>query len=150
MALIILMNLIYSTITMISNLVSRLLFNVTAYLIVFAIHAFKVPGEAMLSGMEHIGDLIKSCIEYLLEIGMEVVSGSVGLVFDLVKVVIFGSVAATGAAAGGLVEKTRSGFDGLFEDIPAMVKGAVEMFTTMVADLWNNYMDAQNYVKENA
>ncbi|PWA88958.1 hypothetical protein CTI12_AA116100 [Artemisia annua] len=150
MALIIFMNLIYSTITMISNLVSRLLFNVTAYLIVIAIHAFKVPGEAMLTGMEHIGDLIKSCIGYLLEIGMEVLSGSVGLVFDLVKVVIFGSVAATGAAAGGLVEKTRSGFDGLFEDIPAMVKGAVEMFTTMVADLWNNYMDAQNYVKENA
>ncbi|PWA86255.1 hypothetical protein CTI12_AA116090 [Artemisia annua] len=150
MALIILINLIFSTITLISNLVSRLLFNVTAYLLVIAIQGLKVPGEAMQSAMEQIGDLIKSCIGYLLEIVLEVISEIIGFVFDLVKEGIFGSVAATGAAAGGLVEKTRSGFDSLLEEVPAMVEGAVEMVTTMVVDLWNNYMEAQNYVKENA
>nr|GEY84333.1 extracellular ligand-binding receptor [Tanacetum cinerariifolium] len=134
MALIVLTNLIFSTITLISNLVSRLLFSVTAYLLVIAIKGLKVPGEAMQSAMVQIGDLIKSCIEYLLEIVMEVVSGIVGLVFDLVKDGIFGSVAATGAVAGGLVEKMRSGFGGLLEEVPEMMEGAVEMVTTMVAD----------------
>ncbi|CAI9297451.1 unnamed protein product [Lactuca saligna] len=145
-----LINIIFSTITLMSNLLSRLLFNVTAYLLVIAIQGLKVPGEALQAGMEQISGLIKSCVEYLFGIIMEVMSEIVGLAFDLVKEVVFGSVTATGAAVGGLVEKMRSGFDLLVEDIPAVMEGAMEMVTTMVTDLWNNYIEAQSYVTENA
>ncbi|KAI3801169.1 hypothetical protein L1987_29272 [Smallanthus sonchifolius] len=150
MAALILINLIFSTITMASNLLSRLLFTVTAHLLVFAIQGLKVPGEALQTAMEQFGGFIRSCVEYLLEVILEVISEIIGLVFDLVKESVFGSAAATGAAAGVLVEKMRSAFGGLTEEIPAVVEGAVEMVTTMVADLWNNYMDAQSYVTENA
>ncbi|KAF5810339.1 hypothetical protein HanXRQr2_Chr04g0168221 [Helianthus annuus] len=135
MALLILINLIFSSITLISNILSRLLFTFTAYLLVIAIQGLKVPGEALQSAMEQFGGFIRSCVEYLFELFLESV---------------FGSVAATGAAAGGLVEKTRSAFQGLTEEIPTVVEGAVEMVTTMVTDLWNNYIDAQSYVTENA
>ncbi|KAJ0581180.1 hypothetical protein HanRHA438_Chr04g0177701 [Helianthus annuus] len=150
MALLILINLIFSSITLISNILSRLLFTVTAYLLVIAIQGLKVPGEALQSAMEQFGGFIRSCVEYLFELFLEVISEIIGFVFDLVKESVFGSVAATGAAAGGLVEKTRSAFQGLTEEIPAVVEGAVEMVTTMVTDLWNNYIDAQSYVTENA
>ncbi|KAK1420617.1 hypothetical protein QVD17_22355 [Tagetes erecta] len=150
MALLILINIIFSTITLVSNLLSRLLFTVTAYLLVIAIQGLKVPGEALQSAMEQFGGFVRTCVEYLLEFILEVISEIVGLVFDLVKDGVFGSVAATGAAAGGLAEKMRSAFDGLTEDIPAVVEGAAEMVTTMVTDLWNNYIDAQSYVTENA
>lgn len=103
----------------------------------------------MQSGMEQIGGLIRSCVEYFLEIIWGVISEIIGLVFDLVKEVVFGSVSATGAVAGGLVETMRSGFGGLMEEILAVMESGVEMVTTMVADLWNNYMDAQSYVTEN-
>ncbi|KAK9055629.1 hypothetical protein SSX86_026714 [Deinandra increscens subsp. villosa] len=135
MGVLILINIIFSAITLIANLLSRLLFTVTAFLLVIAIQGLKVPGEALQSAMEQIGGLIRSCVEYLLEIILEVISEIVGFVFDLVKETVFGSVAATGAAVGGLVEKTRSGFDGLTEEIPAVVEGAVEMVTTMLTNL---------------
>ncbi|KVI01336.1 hypothetical protein Ccrd_020403 [Cynara cardunculus var. scolymus] len=145
MAVLILINLIFSTIIMLSNLLSHLIFNTTAYLLVIAIQGLRVPGEALQSAMEQIADLIRTCIGYVLEVVMEVISEIVGLVFDLVKEGVFGSVSATGAATVGVVEKMKSGFDGLTEEIPAVVEGVVEMVTTVVSDLWNNYMNAQNY-----
>ncbi|KAL4571882.1 hypothetical protein LXL04_018649 [Taraxacum kok-saghyz] len=145
-----LINIIFSTITLTSNFLSYLIFNLTAQLLVIAIRGLKVPGEALQGGMEQIAGLIKTCLEYLFEIAMEVISEIVGLAFDLVKECVFGSVAATGAAAGGLLEKMRSGFDVVVEEIPAMMEGVMEMVTTMVTDLWNNYMEAQSYVTENA
>ncbi|KAL8191869.1 hypothetical protein R6Q57_028600 [Mikania cordata] len=150
MAILILTNIIFSTITLISNLLSRLIFNVAAYLLVIAIQALKFPGDALQTGMEQIVGFIRSCVEYLLEVILEVISEVIGLVFDLLKEGVFGSVAATGAVAGGLVEKVRSAFDGFMEEFPAVVEGSVEMVTTMVTDLWNNYMNAQSYVTENA
>ncbi|KAI3782847.1 hypothetical protein L2E82_12905 [Cichorium intybus] len=145
-----LINIIFSTITLLSNLISRLLFTVTACLLVIAIQGLKVPGEALQAGMEQVGGLIKSCVEYLFEIVVEMISGIVGLAFDLVKEGVFGTVVATGAVAGGLVEKMRSGFDLVVEEIPAVIVSAMEMVTTMVTDLWNNYIEAQSYVTENA
>lgn len=150
MAFMILINLIFSTITLISNLLSLLIFKVTACLLVIAIQGLKVPGEAILSAMEQFGDLIRGCVESLLEIILEVISEIVGLVFGLVKDGIFGSVTATGAAAIGLIEMMRSGYEGLLEQVPALISSVFEMITTMVQDLWNNYMDAQSYVTENA
>ncbi|KAK9282453.1 hypothetical protein L1049_005371 [Liquidambar formosana] len=145
-----LLKIIFVALSTLSNLLSRLFFTLTAYLIVLFIHAFKVPGQAVQGALEQVGEFIKGCLEYLVEFIWEVITTIISTAFDLLKEGVFGSAAVTGTAIGGLVEKTRDSLAGLLKDLPEVFQGLSEMVSTVVSDLWNNYLEAVGYVKENA
>ncbi|GFZ13336.1 hypothetical protein Acr_23g0017210 [Actinidia rufa] len=145
-----LLKFLFLALSTLSYLISRFLLTATAYLLVLAIHAFKVPGEAVKGALEQVSDAVKSCVEYLLEVLLEALSAAVSTLFDLLKDGISGSAAATGSAIGGLVEQMRNSVDGLLKDLPEVLEGFSEMVSTIVTDLWNNYREAIGYVTENA
>ncbi|XAR60928.1 hypothetical protein NMG60_11034472 [Bertholletia excelsa] len=149
-----LLNLICQTVTSFSNLISQLIFLAAANLVVVAIQAFKVPGEAAKVAIEETGELVKSCAEYLLQFASEAISGLISAGFDLLKEGASGSVAAVLAGLGGLVELTRKSVDGLFdalvEAFSGFLQGFLEMIWTVIVDLWSNCMEAMRYVAQNA
>ncbi|EOX93812.1 hypothetical protein QQP08_003508 [Theobroma cacao] len=141
---------LFCIVSTISNLVTRLMFSATAYLLVLLIHAFKVPGEALQGALEQLAEAIKACFEYLLELIIELTSSLISSGFDLFIEAVTSSASVSGAAFGTLVEKTRTSLDELLTDIPEIAEGFSEMISTVVADLWNNYKNALGYVTENA
>ncbi|GAV78210.1 hypothetical protein CFOL_v3_21678 [Cephalotus follicularis] len=142
-------NFIFSVVTTLANIITRLIFTTTAYLIVLLIHAFKVPGEALQTGMEYVGEVIRACFDYVFELAWEAISTLISTAFDNFVEAVTGSVSVTGSVFGDLVEKTRASLDGLLEDLPEIIGGLSEMIMTIVSDLWNNYKDALGYVAEN-
>ena len=145
-----LLKFLFLALSILSNLVSRFLLTAIAHLLVLAIHAFKVPGEAAKGALEQVSDAVKSCAEYLLEGLLEALSDAISTLFDLLKEGVSGSAAATGSAIGGLVEQMRNSVDGLLKDLPEVLEGFSEMVSTIVTDLWNNCREAIGYVTENA
>lgn len=145
-----LLKLIFFAVNALSYLVSRLIFTVTAYLVVLIIQAFKVPGQAAQGALEQVAEAIKGCFEYFLALVMEAISSLISTAFDLLIEAVTGSASVTGSAIGGLVEKTRTSLDELLKDLPDLVDGFSEMISTMLTDLWNNYKDAVGYVTEKA
>ncbi|GMY33834.1 Anti-sigma-I factor RsgI6 like [Fagus crenata] len=145
-----LLKIIFLAISTLSNFITRLFFTTIANLLIVLIHAFKVPGESMQGVLEQVGEAIKGCLEYFLELLIEVIKTIISSVFDALINGVTGSAAVTGSAIGGLVEKTRTSFEGLLNDFPEIIEGFSEMISTVVTDLWNNYKDALGYVTENA
>ncbi|KAL6952021.1 hypothetical protein U1Q18_033774 [Sarracenia purpurea var. burkii] len=145
-----LLNILFSAVSVISSLLFRLFFTVTAYLLVLVIQAFKVSGETAKGALDQVAEVIKSCVEYLVELALEATSSVVSAVFDAVKEGVSGSVAATGSAIGGLVEQTRDSLDGLVKGLAEVFVGFSEMISNIITDLWDNYREAVGYVTENA
>lgn len=144
-----LLNLVFFVISTLLNVVSRLIFTTAAYLLVLTIQAFKLPGQAIQGALEQVGDVMRTCFEYLVELGIEAISTLISSFFDLLKDGISGSAAATGSAIGGLMENTRASLDGLIKDLPEVFEGFTEMITTVATDLWDNYKHAIGYISEN-
>ncbi|KAA8550573.1 hypothetical protein F0562_002257 [Nyssa sinensis] len=141
---------IFMAVSTLSNIISRIIFTATAYLLVLVIQSFKVPGQAIQGALEQLADVIKAFLEYFLELVLEVISTSISGLFDIITEGVSSSAVAAGTAIGGLVELMRTWLDGLLEGLPVAVEGFLEMISTMVTDLWNNYKDAIGYVTENA
>ncbi|KAK9992966.1 hypothetical protein SO802_022669 [Lithocarpus litseifolius] len=146
---VVILKFIFLAIITLANLTTKLFFTSIANLIVL-IHAFKVPGEALQGALEQVGEALKGCLEYVLELLIEVIKTIISTVFEALINGATGSAAVTGSAIGGLVEKTRTSFEGLLNDFPEIIEGFSEMVSTVVSDLWNNYKDALGYVTENA
>ncbi|XP_022771538.1 uncharacterized protein LOC111314434 isoform X1 [Durio zibethinus] len=145
-----LLKLIFSTVSTLSNLVTRLIFTATAYFLVLLIHVFKVPGEALGVALEKLAEAIESCFDYFLELIIELTGSLISSVFNLFTEAVTSFVSASGEAFGTLVEKTRTSLEELLTDIPEIVEGFAEMISTVVIDLWNNTKYALGYVTENA
>lgn len=142
-----LLKIIFLALTTVSNLISRVIFNVAAGLVLLLIQGLKVPGEAAKGAMEQF----KSSAEYLVEFVLEIISTVISSLFDLVKDGVLGSLSATGSAIGGLLEQTRDSMESLVKEVVSEVlEGFSEMVSTIVADLWNNYKAAVGYVAKNA
>ncbi|EEF31287.1 conserved hypothetical protein [Ricinus communis] len=148
--IIFLVKLICFAINTASNLVSRLIFRVTAYLLVLIIQGLRLPGEAAHGALQQIAEAIKTCFEYIMELVMEMISSIISSSFDLLIEAVTGSASFTGSAIGGLVEKARTSFDGLLTDLPELAEEFSGMVSTAVTDLWDNYKDALRYITENA
>ncbi|KAJ7950526.1 Anti-sigma-I factor RsgI6 like [Quillaja saponaria] len=145
-----LLKLVFFAFTTLSNILTRLIFFVTAYLLVLLIQAFKKPGGAIHEGFQQVADVIKGCFEFIFQLVIEAVSSVISTVFDLVKDSITGSAAITGAGIGGLLVKTKTSLEEVLKDLPEVFEGFSEFISQMVADLWNNSKDALGYVTENA
>lgn len=148
--IVLLLNIIFFVISVISFVITRLVFTVGACIVVLVIQAFRVPGVAVQSVLEQFAGFIRGCFQFIFELAMEIIWSVMSSVFEQVKEAALGSASFTGSAIGGLVEQTKGAFDGLFTDFPEIGDGLKEMAMTVVKDLWNNYRDAIGYVTENA
>uniref|UniRef100_A0A7C9CJG7 Uncharacterized protein n=1 Tax=Opuntia streptacantha TaxID=393608 RepID=A0A7C9CJG7_OPUST len=147
----ILFKLIFYVISAISNIITKVIFSTTAYFIVLLIHALKVPGEATKGLLEQAADTLRSALEYVVGLIMEVISTSISAIIDTIKDGIIESIVHGKSALAELVEQTKSSFEGLLKEVvPEIVQGFSDMATNIVSDLWNNYIQAIGYVQENA
>ncbi|KAM7262637.1 hypothetical protein ACFE04_000320 [Oxalis oulophora] len=147
MAAALLFNIIFYILTTTSSILTRIIFTLTAHLLVLLIQAFKVPGESIKNGMDTFGESLKSWVEYIVGLILENSSTIISTAIELLFQYLTGSV--TGMASGLLVviQKMREGFT---TDLPEIIQGFAEMIFTIVVDFWNNSKDAFQYVTENA
>ena len=128
------------------SLLTRLIFNTIAYAIVFLIQGLKAPGEGLHGIFQQVAEVIRACLEFMLEQIAESINYLISKVFDILKDSITGSVAVTGSVAGGLAEKLQESL----KQVPELLQELADMISNMVTELWNNYKDAVGYVAENA
>lgn len=144
-----LLKLIFFVVSLVANLVSRLIFSTIAHLLVLLIHGCKLPGQAIHGGLGQVSEAIKSCLEYFLGLIMEVISALISTFFDYLIESVTGSAAAATSTVWDLLEKTKTSLDAL-KSFQEAFEGLPEMTFDIVKDLWNNYKDALGYVVENA
>ncbi|PRQ25432.1 hypothetical protein RchiOBHm_Chr6g0283621 [Rosa chinensis] len=144
-----LLKLIFFAVSLVSNLVSRLIFSTIAHLLVLLIHGFKLPGQAIHGGLGQVSEAIKSCLEYFLGLIMEAISALISTFFDYLIESVTGSAAVTTSTIWDLLEKTKTSLDAL-KSFQEAFEGLPEMIFNIVMDLWNNFKDALGYVVENA
>ncbi|KAE9463695.1 hypothetical protein C3L33_04377, partial [Rhododendron williamsianum] len=116
----VLVNFVFSAVTAITNLLSRLILTATAYLLVLVIRALKLSGNIF------------------------------STLFDVIKEGISVSADAIGSALGVLMEQTGNSVVGFLKGLALVFEGFAGMVSTIITDLWNNLMDATGYVTKNA
>ncbi|GMI85683.1 hypothetical protein HRI_002237600 [Hibiscus trionum] len=146
----ILLKLVFSIVSTLANLVTWSIFTATAYCVVLLINAFKVPGEALHVALEKLAEAIRTCLEYFLDLVVELTGSLISSGFKLLIDTVTSSASSSGAAFGELVEKTRTSLQELLTDLPEIAEGFSEMVSTVVRDLWKNCMEAMGYVTGNA
>ncbi|KAL2486317.1 Uncharacterized protein Adt_31073 [Abeliophyllum distichum] len=144
-----LLKFIFFVVSTISNLISRLIFTTTAHVLVQLIQAFKVHGDSTQSALEQVRNVVQGCLEYLVNLAINVTSSIVSSLFDLLKEGISSSSVATASAIAGLMEKSKTSLDELLKDLPEVLEAFTEMIGTIVTDLLNNCKDAIGYVTKN-
>ncbi|KAK9726615.1 hypothetical protein RND81_05G227100 [Saponaria officinalis] len=146
----VLFNLVFYTITAITNLITKVVFTTTAYFIVVMLQAFKAQGEATKGVLEQIGNIIRSILEYVFELIIDLITTLISTIFDKIKDGLVESIVSGASTAGDLLDQTKTSLEDLLKDVPEIIQGFSEMLVTLVTDLWNNYFEAIDYVKENA
>ncbi|KAK9726616.1 hypothetical protein RND81_05G227100 [Saponaria officinalis] len=112
--------------------------------------AFKAQGEATKGVLEQIGNIIRSILEYVFELIIDLITTLISTIFDKIKDGLVESIVSGASTAGDLLDQTKTSLEDLLKDVPEIIQGFSEMLVTLVTDLWNNYFEAIDYVKENA
>lgn len=132
MVVVLLLKIIFFSLSALSNIVLHIIFNVIAHLFVLVIQAFRVPGRAMEGALEQVRSLIGACLDYLLELVLEVIKSLCFAFLDHLKESISSSAVATGSAIS----------NGLLEDFPELLEGLSDTIFTLLIDFWNSYIEA--------
>lgn len=148
--IVVLFKFLFFAISFVSNLLSRVILTGSAYLLVSLIKAFSVPGQATQVLFQYIAEVLKSFLEYIIQLIWEAITSLISSGFDLLYEAFTGSFSATGSAVAGLMEMSKTSMDRLMEDVPEIFEGLAEMATNIVTDLWNNYKDAMSYLVGNS
>lgn len=135
---------------MLSNLLSRLLFTSTAFLLVLIVNALKIPGEALQRALEQITDLIRAGFWYALKVILETMSDLISTSFDFLKEAASEFVVSAGPVFEAFLEKGKDSVEWLSKVLVEVFEGLSEMISTVAIDLWNNYKEAISYVTKNA
>ncbi|KAG5567215.1 hypothetical protein RHGRI_002691 [Rhododendron griersonianum] len=146
----VLVNFVFSAVTAITNLLSRLILTATAYLLVLVIRALKLSGGAMKVAIEQLSEGLKSFAESFFVSLVEVIGNIFSTLFDVIKEGISVSADAIGSALVVLMEQTGNSVVGFLKGLALVFEGFVGMVSTIITDLWNNLMDATGYVTKNA
>ncbi|CAI9107357.1 OLC1v1006688C1 [Oldenlandia corymbosa var. corymbosa] len=144
------LNLVLWAITTLLNIITWLIFNTAAHLLVLAIRGCKIPGQAIQGALEQLGNVIRTCLVYLLELSMNSMMAFVSSLFDAMKQGITDSATGAGSALGSLMEEMRGSLENLIKEIaPQVIEGFTDLITNVVVNLWNSYKEAVAYVLEN-
>ncbi|MCE5166129.1 hypothetical protein HAX54_014967 [Datura stramonium] len=140
------LNAVFSTLGTLFSFIIGLLFTASACAFVLMIQALKVPGDVIQTGLQAVGDAIKACLEYLLDILLQVLGTAASSFFDLLKTSLVEGLSTTGE----VIEKLRNSSEELSKELLQVSQGLQQMISKIVEDLWKNYMDAVKYVIQNA
>lgn len=144
-----LLKLIFSLVTALSSLLTRLIFNGAAHVVVQMIQVMKVQGESSQRLLDQVKELITKCMEMLMNLIVDAVVSVFSSFFDLVKEGLFSSSSGLAAAVAGLLEKSKTSFEDALKDIPEVLDAFTEMLGKILADFVNNCSQAAAYVAEN-
>ncbi|GAA0169158.1 hypothetical protein LIER_23702 [Lithospermum erythrorhizon] len=148
--LILLIKIILSFIsTFLSLVCSLILASISRFLVLF-IQAFRVPGQAIQGILDILANIIKSWVEYLVEILLKAIYYVISSMFDHLVEAISGSAVSTGSTIVELVGKLRETFESLFIEAPEVGEVTTNLITNLLENLFDNYKDAIGYILENA
>ncbi|CAN8258209.1 unnamed protein product [Cochlearia groenlandica] len=139
-------NLIFSLVSLLSNSISYVIFHVTACSFVLFVQAFKIPGEAICALIKLVRDTAESCFPKLCELLVDLVYQVFTFLFDLAKGRFLTLSDSILLKIGDVREKGMTWFDMFLKEWPKVFEGFIEMVSTIVSGLWNNYKDALYYV----
>ncbi|GFP93511.1 hypothetical protein PHJA_001495500 [Phtheirospermum japonicum] len=146
---VILLKLVLFVLSMLSNVLAQLVFTIMAQIVVHLIQALKVSGDASQHFIEQVKNVIRSCLEYLLDVVIEMITTLLSSLFDIVKEGVLTSSSGLAGVVAGLVEKSKTSLDNFLQDVPEVLEALIDMVGKIVTDLWNNCNDAVSYVTEN-
>ncbi|KAG9446054.1 hypothetical protein H6P81_012182 [Aristolochia fimbriata] len=144
-----LLNLAFSAVASLANLLSFVVLRCSAFLLVIAIQGLKFPGGAIHGVLDFLAGMVKWVVEYAVEFLMEAASSVISSGFELLTEIVTGSVGMTSSAVVSLAEMTKTAFENGQEMLPEVLEGAVEMIGTIVSNTWENCVDAFGYIQEN-
>uniref|UniRef100_A0A7N0ZWD1 Uncharacterized protein n=1 Tax=Kalanchoe fedtschenkoi TaxID=63787 RepID=A0A7N0ZWD1_KALFE len=143
-------NLIFTLITLISNLISFTVFRLISLFLVLVIQSFKTSGQAVQGVLEQLGGVIKWLFDLILELALNNIWSLVQYVLELAWELAWDSAETTGSALRELASKTREAIGGMMESDPEIMSGLWEMVGSVGGGIWSNCADAVKHVLENA
>ncbi|KAL8500964.1 hypothetical protein ACS0TY_020521 [Phlomoides rotata] len=146
---VVLLKLVFSTLSALSNMITRLIFTTAAHVVVQMIQALKIPCKNSQRVLDQVKDMMRTCLEYLLDLIIKAITTVLSSLFDLVKEGVLNSSYGLVAAVTGLVVMSKTSLDDAVKDVPEVLEAFTDMVGKIVADLWNNCNDALAYVKDN-
>ncbi|KAG6436452.1 hypothetical protein SASPL_101351 [Salvia splendens] len=141
--------LIFSLVTALSSLLTCLIFNGAAHVVVQMIQVMKVQGESSQRLLDQVKEVITKCMEMLMNLIVNAVVSVFSSSFNLVKEGLFSSSSGLAAAVVGLLEKSKTSFEDALKDVPEVLDAFTEMLGKIIADFVNNCSQAVAYVTEN-
>ncbi|KAL2239236.1 UNVERIFIED_CONTAM: hypothetical protein Sindi_0564800 [Sesamum indicum] len=146
---VVLLKLVFLVLSMLSNLLTRLIFNAAAHVLVQMIQALKVPGEGSQRLLDHFRNLITTVLKYLSNLIIQAISNAFSSLFNVVKEGILSSSSGLAGTAAELVDKSKTSLNDMVEDIPEVLEAFRQMVAKIVTDFWNNSNNAVAYVTQN-
>ncbi|MED6147748.1 hypothetical protein PIB30_046616 [Stylosanthes scabra] len=144
--LVLLFRLVAFFIVNIWSLLTRLIFSMIAHTIVLLIKSLKESGEGSQGMFQQVAEVIKACLDFILQQIVNSISYMILKAFDFLKDSVSGSVAVAGSVAGGLGEKLEESL----KQVPELIQQIADMVSNMVTELWKNYKDGVGYIAEKA
>lgn len=83
--IVLLLNIIFCCLSALSEIVALIICNVIARLLVLLVQAFRVPSQAMQGALEQVRSLIGVCLDYCVELVLEVFMSLISAFFDNLK-----------------------------------------------------------------
>lgn len=139
-------NLIFLTVSFLCNTISYVIFHVAACSFVLFVKTFKIPGEAVYALIKLVRDTAESCFPKLCKLVIDVINEVFTILFDLAKGRVMRISDSISLTIGDVREKGMPCFDQFLKEWPKVFEGLIEMVSTVVSGLWNNYKDALYYV----
>jgi len=139
-------NLIFLTISLLSSSISYVIFHVAACSFVLFVQTFKIPGEAINALIKLVRDTAESFVPKLCKVVVDVITEVFTILFDLAKGRVIRISDSISLNIGDVREKGMPWFDQFLKEWPKVFEGFIDMLSTMVSGLWNNYKGALYYV----
>lgn len=145
-----LLKLVFFVVSVLSDLVTRVIFATAAHVLVQMIQLITAPGKNSLWLLEQVRDVIKTCLEYLVQLVIHVISTLISSLFDAVKEGVLNSSSGVASVVAELLVKLRTSLEEAVQQIPEVMDAFAQMIGKVVADALNNCNAAIAYVSEKA
>lgn len=139
-------NLIFSTISLLCNSISYVIFQFAACTFVLFVQTFKIPGEAINALIKLVRDTAESCVPKLFKLVVDIINEVVTILFGLAKERVMRISDSISLTICDVKEKGMPWFDQFLKEWPKVFEGFIDMLSTVASGLWNNYKGALYYV----
>nr|CAD1836549.1 unnamed protein product [Ananas comosus var. bracteatus] len=145
---VLILNLVFWSLTSFLNLVTFALFRGLALLIVAIVQLLKLPGQALDEVLDHVAGAMRVAQGYAFELAVDALRSVVSGLLEALHGLVTGAVELALAAVKEIAEKGSAGVEQLAETAPEVFEGAAEMLGRIVVSVWSNYWDAVRYIMD--